>query len=171
MFTSYTVFHISMVQPLGVGSSCSLWALLGTAETTKAAQGIFLSLHRRKLNTHSHFSRLIKTDYLIKWRWRRNLLCGRAGLLHKGAERCELSAPCLYLLLLSLMNILHDIGRFCKPFFRVFMRPCEAVVGSSSAMAGTLECWQTQKAGGGFLDLLSCCTHLTYDFEGGLDLT
>ena len=73
---------------------------------------------------------------------------------------------CLYLLLLSLMNILHDIGRFCKSFFRVFMRPCGGGVGSLSVTTGTLECWQTQKAGSGFLGLLSCCAYLTHDFEG-----
>lgn len=49
-----TVFHISTVRPLGVGSSRPPWALLGSAETTKAAQG-YKSLHRRKLNTHTHF--------------------------------------------------------------------------------------------------------------------
>ena len=54
-----------------------------------------------------------------------------------------------------------------KSFFRVFMRPCGGGVGSSPVAAGTLECWQTQKAGSGFLGLLSCCVHLTHDFEGG----
>ena len=47
------------------------------------------------------------------------------------------------------------------------MQPCGGGVGSSSVAAGTLECWQTQKAGSGFLGLLSYCVHLTNDFGGG----
>ncbi len=61
-----------------------------------------------------------------------------------------------------------ESGRFCKPFFRVFMRPCGGGVDLLPAMAGTLECWQTQKAGSGFLGLLSYCVHLPHDFEGGV---
>ena len=52
------------------------------------------------------------------------LLCGRVHLLHRGAGCWQHPAPCLYLLLLSLMNILHDIGRFCGAgFFLPFLNP------------------------------------------------
>ena len=134
----------------------------------KSGAGLAIYPYTAESQTHIPiFHAWLTYGYLIKWGRRRNLLCGRLGLLHKGVERCELSAPCLYLLLLSLRNILHDIGRFCKSFFRVFMQPCGGGVGSLSVAAGTLECWQTQKAGSGFLGLLSYCVHPTHDFEGG----
>ena len=53
-----------------------------------------------------------------------------------------------------------------SPFFAFSCGLAGGVAGSSSVAAGTLECWQTQKAGSGFLGLLSCCAYLTHDFEG-----
>jgi hypothetical protein len=46
------------------------------------------------------------------------------------------------------------------------MRPCSGGVGSLSVTTEPLECWQTQKAGCGFLGLLSYCAYLPHDFEG-----
>lgn len=54
-----------------------------------------------------------------------------------------------------------------SPFFAFSCGLAGGVAGSSSVAAGTLECWQTQKAGNGFLGLLSCCPHLLHDSEGG----
>ncbi len=121
-----TVCFASTVQPLGVGLHPSPLGFAGSAETTKAAQGI--SLHRRKLNTHPHFRLAKPMDF-----------CYHGG----GAEICcvgghftcigawggaNSSRPAF--MLLCLVRIFYTISLgYASDFFEVSKVACYVVGG------------------------------------------